>query len=65
MMDSIKKAFVSSGRALKLFYVIAETYHNMKDWGQAISWGQKALYADPGNEQHKKLLQKLVDKIGH
>jgi tetratricopeptide (TPR) repeat protein len=48
-----------------LFYVIAENYRQMEDWGQAIYWGQLAFQADPGNERHKQLLESLVDKVRH
>ncbi len=48
-----------------LFYVIAENYRQMEEWGQAIYWGQLALQADPGNERHKQLLESLVDKVRH
>lgn len=46
-----------------LFYVIAENYRQMEDWGQAIHWGQQALAADPGNYRHQELLKAVQDKI--
>lgn len=45
-----------------VFYVIAENYHQMKDWGQAIYWAQKALDADPGNHRHQELFDKISSK---
>jgi tetratricopeptide (TPR) repeat protein len=43
-----------------LLYVIAENYRLLEDWGQAIYWAQQALNADPGNERHRKLYEKIV-----
>ena len=45
-----------------LFYVIAENYRQMKDWGQAIYWAQKALKADPGNHRHQELFNEISSK---
>lgn len=45
-----------------LFYVIAENYRQMKDWGQAIYWAQKALDADPGNHRHQELFDEISSK---
>ena len=46
-----------------LFYIIAENYRKLRDWGQAIHWGQVALNAAPGDESHKQLLDKIVARI--
>lgn len=45
-----------------LFYVIAENYRKLQDWGQAIHWGQMALKSDPGNERHKQLFKKIAER---
>ena len=45
-----------------LFYVIAENYRQMKDWGQAIHWAKKALDADSGNDRHRQLFKELSSK---
>ena len=46
-----------------LLYIIAETYRQMQEWGQAIYWGQLALNADPGNQSHRQLLDKIKARI--
>ena len=45
-----------------LLYVIAENYRQMRDWGQAIYWAQKALDADPGNQRHQELFKDISAK---
>lgn len=47
-----------------LFYVIAENYRQLKDWGQALYWAQKAHDADPGNHRHQELLKELKACVG-
>ena len=42
-----------------LYYVVAENYRQMEDWGQAIYWAQKALDADPGNHRHRELFNEI------
>jgi tetratricopeptide (TPR) repeat protein len=46
-----------------LYYVIAENYRQMKDWGQALYWAQKAHHADPGNHRHQELLKEMMAKL--
>ena len=45
-----------------LLYAIAENYRQMKDWGQAVHWAQKALNADPDNFRHQELLKMVTEK---
>ena len=44
----------------QLFYIIGENYRRMEDWGQAVYWAQLAVNADPGDEQHQKLLAEIT-----
>jgi tetratricopeptide (TPR) repeat protein len=46
-----------------LFYVIAENYRQLEDWGMALFWGQKALHADPGNQRHQELFKEIQAKL--
>ena len=45
-----------------LLYVIAENYRQMRDWGQAVYWAQRALNADPGNQRHQELFKEISAK---
>ncbi len=45
-----------------LFYVIAENYRQMQDWGKAVFWGRQAVEADPENERHRELLAEATAK---
>lgn len=47
-----------------LYYVIAENYRQMGDWGQAIYWGQQALDADPNNHRHQELVKEASAMLG-
>jgi tetratricopeptide (TPR) repeat protein len=42
-----------------LYYVIAENYRRLQQWGEAIYWARKAHAADPGNERHQQLLKEI------
>ena len=42
-----------------LYYVIAENYRRLQQWGEAIYWARKAHEADPGNERHQQLLEEI------
>ena len=46
-----------------LYYVIAENYRQMADWGKALYWAKKAHDADPDNHRHKELLTALTKKM--
>ena len=46
-----------------VFYVIAENYRQMADWGQALFWAQKAHNAEPGNHRHQELMKELKEKV--
>jgi len=45
-----------------VFFVMAENHRRLKDWGQAVYWGQRALDADPGNEEFQNLLKEIQAK---
>jgi tetratricopeptide (TPR) repeat protein len=45
-----------------LFYVMAENYRRLADWGQAVYYGRQALDADPGNTEFQALLQEIRAK---
>jgi tetratricopeptide (TPR) repeat protein len=40
-----------------LLYGIAENYRQMKEWHQALDWGQRALEAAPDNYRHQQLVK--------
>ncbi|MCP4745428.1 MAG: tetratricopeptide repeat protein [Desulfobacteraceae bacterium] len=43
-----------------ILYVLAKNFSRLKKWSQAIYWAQQAVYADPGDERHQKLFEKIV-----
>ena len=51
-------------RRKHLYYVMAENYRQMADWGQAFFWAQKAHAADPDNQRHRELLKTITAKLG-
>ena len=46
-----------------LYYVIAENYRRLQQWGEAIYWARKAHDADPGNERHRQLLKEITANL--
>jgi tetratricopeptide (TPR) repeat protein len=46
-----------------IFYVLAENYRQIEDWGQAVYWGQQALEADPGNAEFRQLIRDIQKKL--
>ena len=46
-----------------LYYVIAENYRRLQQWGEAIYWARKEHDADPGNERHRQLLKDITANI--
>lgn len=46
-----------------LQYALAENYRQLKDWHNALYWGEQALAADPDNDRHQKLVQQVTDEI--
>ena len=46
-----------------LYYVIAENYRRLQQWGEAIYWARKAHAADPGNERHQQLLNEIAANL--
>lgn len=46
-----------------VFYAIAENFRQLKDYQNALFWGEKALSEDPENERHKQLVAEAKKQV--
>lgn len=54
---------VSNAPKAHVLYAIAENYRQLKDYSNALHWGEQALSQDPENDRHKQLVAEAKSRI--